>query len=320
MQETFNTPKSASSANQEPIKPELAQLVTEFNKRGFVILRAAFDPSQVSLLQNKILSRAPNDLKWRIKYAGGEISIREASNVYTSIPEAKALFAHSPVLSVIRAILGEPIYLYRDAYVEKAPNPHATFPLHQDSEFWDIRPSRLVSLWVPAQDSNSTNGVLEVVPGSHLAHQPHVIKVGSTIALPDFINNILRKFANKVTGEKNSEKKTGLLRFLIVRLGNFINGTVFPFLSRNFKPFEKFTELFVIKNDADYWKQTELHDLKIGDCVVYHSETIHGSKGNFTGNSRGAYIPSFMGESFMRNGVAVSDPSLGYVRIDGWET
>jgi ectoine hydroxylase-related dioxygenase (phytanoyl-CoA dioxygenase family) len=294
---------------------DIASLVTEFNERGFLILRSAFEPHLISSLQDKILAESATELKWRIKYAGGKVSIREASNVYTSIPDAKALVLSSKALPIVRAIIDEPLYLYRDAFVEKLPNRDAVFPLHQDSEFWDVQPARLVSLWIPTQDSDKTNGVLEVIPKSHRNHQPHVIKVGSNLTLPDFLNLFLKKFAKKVTGEKNSERKNTIARSLIVNVGNFINGTLFPFLSRNFKSFEKFAELFVIKNDKEFWKTTEAYDLKIGDCVIYHSETIHGSKGNLTEKARGAYIPSFMGESFTRNGIKVSEPSLGYVKV-----
>jgi ectoine hydroxylase-related dioxygenase (phytanoyl-CoA dioxygenase family) len=289
-------------------------LAEQFKKDGYLIVRGAFSPKELIEFQKEIKSNSEFETSWRTKYAGGEPSVREISNVYGRTQLMKLALKESVTLKIIETIIGQRLFLFRDAYIEKLPNPKSQFPLHQDSEFWKIYPEQLISMWIPFQDTNIANGVLNVVPGSHLSRLDHSVKFGKSLRLPKVVNQILRGGASN--SGVNFEKQ-GWIKFAILKLANWINDAAIPFLSRRFTAFEKFTEFFVVQDDEAYWAKAVCPDLKLGDIIVYHSLTLHGSKGNSLKSIRAAYIPTFMGEQYTRDDVPVSNPEFGYIRITG---
>lgn len=298
--------------NMKELTPEhFETLVHSFQKNGFLVLRNAFNPSDLVKFQNEINQSETLKINWRIKYAGGKPSVREISNVYDRTETFKNLLKKSAVLELIEKIFDQKLFLFRDAYIEKMPNQQSFFPLHQDSEFWKISPKSLVSMWIPLQDTNEKNGVLQVVPGSHLTHLNHSVKFGKNFRLPQFINKLLRSSAKN----SNTDKKQTLTQKAMLFIINLINGYIIPFLSKYILAFEKFTEFFVVQNDDYYWSKAISADLKLGDIILYHSLTLHGSKGNHLNTIRAAYVPTFMGEKFTSDGVVVSNPQLNYVKV-----
>lgn len=287
----------------------------EFQENGFVIIRDAFSPERLIAIRDQVLGSSAGQLNWRIKYAGGEKSVAETSNLFAQVPELKKIIAESKAFSLIESLIGQETYLFRDAFIQKLPNPQSFFPLHQDSEFWDIQPEELISMWIPFQDTNSINGVLEVVPGSHKVRYPHYVKIGAQTKLPPVVNLLLRRNSKNSNMSADGTVQTAKPSRVRTAISNFANSKMLPFLSRNFKAFEKFAELFVVENDDEFWTKTVVPDLKVGDCVIYHSKTIHGSRGNQTKNPRISYVPTFMGSNYTRDGIPISDSRLGYIRM-----
>lgn len=77
-------------------------------------------------------------------------------------------FARKPaVLDRFRAILGEPVRLFRDALMWKPARVGSAKPYHQDSAYWQIEPMDLCSVWVALDDATLENGCMRVIPGSH---------------------------------------------------------------------------------------------------------------------------------------------------------
>jgi ectoine hydroxylase-related dioxygenase (phytanoyl-CoA dioxygenase family) len=293
----------------------MEHLLREFQENGYLVVRGAFNPERLIAVRDQVLGHSTGQLNWRVKYAGGEKSVAETSNLFAQVPELKDLIAKSTAFQLVESLIGQETYLFRDAFIQKLPNPQSFFPLHQDSEFWDIQPEELISMWIPFQDTNSINGVLEVVPGSHKVRYPHYVKIGEQTKLPPFVNLLLRRNSKNSNMSSDGAVKTVKPSKLRTAVSNFANSKMLPFLSRNFKAFEKFAELFVVENDDEFWTKTIVPDLKVGDCILYHSKTIHGSRGNQTQNARISYVPTFMGSNYTRDGIPISDSRLGYVRM-----
>jgi hypothetical protein len=127
------------------------------------------------------------------------------------------------------------------------------------------------------------------------------------VRAPKLVNRILRRGAHNT-----EERGSGRARRA---LSNAVNGTVLPFVSRHFRPAQRFAELFVAEGEAEWWTRAVTPALKLGDCIVYHSRTLHGSRGNSDQKSRVAYIPTFMGRSYTRDGIPVADPRFGYPEV-----
>jgi ectoine hydroxylase-related dioxygenase (phytanoyl-CoA dioxygenase family) len=293
----------------KPKESGMAELESELRRNGYLILRECFRGDE--LLRAKAEVLADPHLVWRRKFANGKLSVAETANVWAKTSELRAMISKSPAMEIVQRIVGAEVFLFRDAFISKEPNPSSRFPLHQDSEFWDIQPEELISFWIPFQDSNEKNGVLRVVKGSHLERHEHRVMISDRAALPRFVNKLLRGGAvNSSMGEKGSR----LARFSAF-LARVINEELLPFLSKRLRFVEKFGEMFVVTDADTHWKNTEVPELQLGDCVIYHSKTIHGSGGNLSERPRVAYVPTFMGARYTRHGTPVSDPRLGYERV-----
>jgi hypothetical protein len=103
----------------------------------------------------------------------------------------------------IRAIL-KPTYdtLFHDyktvinSYIVKVSGPESEFSLHQDSTGLDEMKYSCVSVWIPLQDTNNTNGCLSVVPHSHKMFSPY-----RGISFPqqfENISNTVRKYLQPI--------------------------------------------------------------------------------------------------------------------------
>lgn len=300
--------------NAVELSSSISAAADRFKKEGYLVIRQAFAKSDSIEFQKEVKGNPALEESSRIKFAGGKPSVKEVANVFGRSQAAQKMIRNSVALKIIEEIVGEYLYLFRDAYIEKLPNQKSIFPLHQDSEFFKIVPECLVSMWVPLQDTSLENGVLHVVPYSHLSRLDHSVKFGKKLRLPKLVNRILR---NGASNSNAVAKKMSLPQRIVLDFVTVVNSKLIPFLSRYFTSFEKFTEFFVVQDDERYWENAVHPDLKLGDVIVYHSLALHGSKGNSQNVPRAEYTQTFMGENYTRDGSVVSSSELGYISIKG---
>jgi len=66
----------------------------------------------------------------------------------------------------------------------KLPGEGRSVPFHQDGQYWPIEPLETVTTWVALDDSDTQNGGVWFVPGSHtLGYLPHVQKENPEMAI-----------------------------------------------------------------------------------------------------------------------------------------
>jgi len=71
------------------------------------------------------------------------------------------------ILDMVEQVIGPDIALWNSSFFAKpAHNGHAT-PWHQDGEYWPIRPLATCSVWLAVDESNTENGCLRIIKGSH---------------------------------------------------------------------------------------------------------------------------------------------------------
>ena len=90
------------------------------------------------------------------------------------------------ILDMVEQILGPDIALWNSSFFAKPAKVGSRTPWHQDGEYWPIRPLATCSVWIAVDDADSSNGCLQVIPGSHrhrtLAN--HHVNRASGLALP----------------------------------------------------------------------------------------------------------------------------------------
>jgi len=86
--------------------------------------------------------------------------------VHTVLPWAWRLANRPGVLDRIESLLGPDVLLWKSKCFVKFPDG-ATVPWHQDMPHWDLDPPVSVTAWIALTPSNTDNGCVRVVPGSH---------------------------------------------------------------------------------------------------------------------------------------------------------
>ena len=71
------------------------------------------------------------------------------------------------ILDMVGQILGEDVAIWNSSYFGKPARDGKKVPWHQDGRYWPIRPLASCSVWIAIDDSNTENGCLRVIPGSH---------------------------------------------------------------------------------------------------------------------------------------------------------
>lgn len=77
-------------------------------------------------------------------------------------------FAAIPeVLDAVEALIGPDFLMWGSAIFGKPGVTGKATPMHQDGEYWPIKPLASVTVWIALDDTGPDNGCLRVVPGSH---------------------------------------------------------------------------------------------------------------------------------------------------------
>lgn len=77
-------------------------------------------------------------------------------------------FAGIPtVLDAVEQLIGPDFLMWGSALFGKPGHGGKATPLHQDGEYWPIKPLASCTLWLALDDSTARNGCLRVIPGSH---------------------------------------------------------------------------------------------------------------------------------------------------------
>jgi non-haem Fe2+, alpha-ketoglutarate-dependent halogenase len=78
------------------------------------------------------------------------------------------------VLDAVGDVLGPDIMVYSSSFFIKEPHDPAYVSWHQDAHYWGLDSGDIVTAWIALSDSDSENGAMRVIPGTHLTDLPHV--------------------------------------------------------------------------------------------------------------------------------------------------
>lgn len=162
----------------------------QFARRGFCVLRQVVPPDAIRALMEEYLSMLRQQTGWRITdpWTGDIIQrFREApdaeSRIYNSIrtaPALRALAIHPSITTGAEAAMCGSIALL-GKIVFRIDLPFDTAELaywHQD-RFYVKGDERIITAWLPLQDTPFERGCLGVMPGSHLdGLLPHDLVIG----------------------------------------------------------------------------------------------------------------------------------------------
>jgi len=70
------------------------------------------------------------------------------------------------IISKVKEIIGENIYIWSSAFFPKAPGEGKIVSYHQDNPYWQLTNEKVVTAWIALTNSNHESGALEIVPKS----------------------------------------------------------------------------------------------------------------------------------------------------------
>jgi hypothetical protein len=78
------------------------------------------------------------------------------------------------ILDAVGDILGPDLLCYSSSFFTKEPHDPAYVSWHQDAHYWGLDSGDVVTAWVALLDSDTENGAMRVIPGTHLVDMPHI--------------------------------------------------------------------------------------------------------------------------------------------------
>ena len=75
--------------------------------------------------------------------------------------------SHPDILDFVEQLIGPDFLLWGTTVFGKPAFSGKEVPMHQDGEYWPIRPLATCSAWIALDDTTPENGCLRVIPGSH---------------------------------------------------------------------------------------------------------------------------------------------------------
>ena len=95
------------------------------------------------------------------------------------------------LLDLVSCVLGDDIVMWGCQIFCKPGSDGMEVPMHQDGQYWPIRPLATCTAWLAIDDSDRENGCLTVIPGSHRdrVHFRHRTRTDDNIVLNQAVDD-----------------------------------------------------------------------------------------------------------------------------------
>lgn len=146
-----------------------------YDRNGFVVVRGAFSEKEIHALDEEanrllkcehLIDKLNMRCRWQDNLFTGECQFE----TFDPIIDLSALLhdvAHDDrIFDILQQIYGEPACLFKDKLIMKRPGMKG-YGLHQDWIAWPDFPRSFLTVLVPLENANCTNGCTEVFPGYH---------------------------------------------------------------------------------------------------------------------------------------------------------
>ena len=95
------------------------------------------------------------------------------------------------LLDLVSGVIGGDVAMWGCQIFCKPGADGMEVPMHQDGQYWPIRPLATCTVWLAIDDSDRANGCLTVIPGSHRdrVHYRHRTRTGGDIVLNQAVDD-----------------------------------------------------------------------------------------------------------------------------------
>ena len=135
-------------------KKKDSELTKVFAEQGFIVVKNLFQKSSI-LAASDAIDDIDDSLSLKRYSRMKRIEREKYDGLLKRKLEFFRLAINKDVIQKVESILGEGSMIYRDSLIRRAPFSENGHAFHQDSAYWPIEPKRLVSVWIPFQDTDA---------------------------------------------------------------------------------------------------------------------------------------------------------------------
>jgi ectoine hydroxylase-related dioxygenase (phytanoyl-CoA dioxygenase family) len=139
----------------------VSDLKSEFDAKGYVVIKQMFDAAELARMKAEIQRL----LEQHSANGGVFVGLAANSDVF------KEIAADSRIVNPLAAIIGPDIEFLSDKVVFKSKRVDYASPWHQDWPYWEG--AHKLSVWVALDPATPENGCLKILPGSHKQSLTH---------------------------------------------------------------------------------------------------------------------------------------------------
>jgi hypothetical protein len=169
---TLSTTEGPPPVTITAARPDRARA---FDEHGFVLVRGLFDAAAVGRAldeaeglhgRHDLISTRNLRCRWQANTRDGECQFETFDPIIDLSPACAALAHDGRLLGLLAELYGEPASLFKDKLIYKPPGCPG-YGLHQDWIAWPGFPRSFLTVLVPLEPADASNGCTIVYPGYH---------------------------------------------------------------------------------------------------------------------------------------------------------
>ena len=133
--------------------------IEQFHELGFVKSLPLLDENGIKTLQADFMKMVESTPK--------EVDIYRVNNWHKANRWFYELTRTPAILDYVEDLLGPDFFHWGGSFFIKFPHDETVVPWHQDAKYWPLEPRTTVTVWLAVFDSDTDNGCMRVIPGSH---------------------------------------------------------------------------------------------------------------------------------------------------------
>lgn len=137
--------------------------VEQYQREGCIFPVRVFSEEEASAMRRRLEALAASE--------GGRISSATNQKPHILLPWLAEVVRDPRILDAVEDVLGPNILCWASGFFWKPANDPAYISWHQDSTYWGLSHSDIVTAWVAFSPSTVESGCMRVVPGTHLKDQ-----------------------------------------------------------------------------------------------------------------------------------------------------
>ena len=158
-----------------------ADKVRQWREDGVICLRGIFDQGWMNILETGFENAFKNPRALAKDYAkDGKGSFFTDHGMYRRVEELHDFIFKSPAARIAASLMAaDAVNLIDDHLLIKEPGTDNPTYWHQDQPYFNFAGEDFVSLWIPIDPVDESNGTMRFVKGSHLwGKQFHPVRIG----------------------------------------------------------------------------------------------------------------------------------------------